>query len=198
MKFARRIQQALLALSTGLAMLAVPAAQADTIEIKALTEQLQLAPGTDATLQFKFDFGTAPLEFFAFDFVVAFNGSQIAINPADMTMSFSDGAPNLGGGETETNLTPLGYHYGWATLGIDPNPTVSGTGLLSVKLHNLALASQSQLVVGLVYSTPTQDDIEVLAGTILTPVPEPASWALALAGIGFFVVLRRRGAAQAV
>lgn len=193
MKFARWTHKALLALSTGLAMLAAPAAQAVTIT--PLTQELQLAPGADATLQFQFDFGSEPLTFIAFDFAVAFDASQISVDPAEMTMSFSQGAPDLSGGVTEINQNALGFHYGWATLGVPPYPSIQGTGLLSVKLHNLALSGRSPLVVGLIYSTPLQDDLEAVGGTFLSPVPEPASWMLALAGIGCFIVLRRRGAA---
>lgn len=195
MTFARRIQQALLALSAGLALLAAPAAQA--ITITPLAQKVQLAPGADATLHFQFDFGSDPLALIAFDFALAFDGKQVAVQPADLSMSFSHGAPNLDGGTLESNLTPRGFHYSWATLGESPLPTVQGTGLLSFKVHNVALVAPSEVSLRLVYSTLEADDIEQLAGTFLAPVPEPASWTLALASIGCLLVLRRRGAAQA-
>lgn len=191
-----------LALATGLALLASPAARAELtgLPITALTPTLNVAPGGEGTARFEFDFGFhgESFELLAFDLALVFDGTKLAIGADDLFMSFEKGAPNLDGGTMVINdEVPGVVAFSWAYQDGELPVVAGGKGVLSVDLRNIGLlpGQSGLLALGLIYSTGSADDLTAGVGMQVSAVPEPASAMLLLAGLGVFFLLRRRGAA---
>ena len=198
------LRRAGLGLAAGLALLAAPAARAELngLPITALTPTLNLAPGGQDTARFEFDLGFhgESFELLAFDLALIFDGNQLDIDVADVSMTFENGAPLLGGGELVTYDGPPGLvTFSWAYQDGELPVVPAGKGVLSVDLRNIGLQAgqTSVLTLGLVYSTGSADDLGSGTTVLVSAVPEPDSALLLVAGLGLFFLLRRRGAVQA-
>ena len=186
--FARYLARFLAALGAGLTLFG---AQALT-----LTPQqagLTLQPGASATARFDFDFGATPLEFYAVQLDLSFDAAQIGADVNAITFGFSGTAPDFSLGDFQRANHAGGATITWV-IGVAPGlPSVLGSGVLSVELSNLGVIGSTPLKLDWIVSTLDEDlsasaQIDVAAA----PVPEPASWMLALAGGGLLLARRSR------
>ncbi|MBT9501106.1 MAG: hypothetical protein IV092_07665 [Burkholderiaceae bacterium] len=197
--FASLLQRTLLPLAASLAMLTTSSQAA--ITLTPVQSPVLVAPGAQAQVEFKVDFGGDPLELISFDLGLVYDAAKLSLDMAP-TFQYGGPAPDFSAGSFVGNALPGVYVITWA-LGAPPFPdpfvlpTFAGEGVLRFSFTNTGLSSGSTaLILGLAYST-LDEDLE--AGTVATvsalAVPEAQTWLLCLAGLAVIAVpLRRRNA----
>lgn len=167
-------------------------AQALSITPRAAT--VEVAPGGTGVAEFDIDFGGEPLAFYAFALDLNFDVTQLASNVDSVLLTFSGTEPQFSLGSFERANHDGGSSIAWI-IGMEPTlPSVSGTALLRVPFADLGVAALTPLQAHVLLFTA--DDLELYqnatVNVVTSAVPEPQSWALALAGGMLLIAVRRR------
>lgn len=165
---------------------------AQALTLTPQTPTVGLVPGGSAVAKFDVDLEGAVLELMAVQLDFLFDTGLLASGAAEsITLSFSGGT---GFPEDFIVISPsgTGASFSWITDGLSL-AQVSGAGVLSIKLSDLGLAAGTPLRAELLLSSMDEDiSANATLSVVPLPVPEPASWALALAGGCLLIAVRRR------
>lgn len=170
------------------------AAGAQALTITPRAASVQVAPGGSGTAEFDIDFGTTPLQFYAFALDVNFDVTQLGANVDDVILTFDSAEPDFSLGSFERANHDGGSSIAWI-IGAQPTlPSVSGTALLRVSFADLGVAPLTPLQAHVLLFTADDQELHQFAtvDVITSAVPEPQTWALALAGGLLLIAVRRR------
>ncbi|MBW8844330.1 MAG: hypothetical protein JF607_05080 [Burkholderiales bacterium] len=153
---------------------------------------LLVAPGGSASAEFDIDFGSTPLDFIALQLDLGFNVSRLSGDVDLVTLNFSDTEPQFALGDFIRANHDGGASVSWVIGPVQVLPRVSGMALLSVPLTDLGGAGLTPLTVNLMLSTLDDEfDAGARMDVVVSAVPEPQVWMLALlGGCGLFVMRR--------
>jgi hypothetical protein len=166
---------------------ALASAQADTFSVAAATVAFGGSSNAAASTMLTFSVLSNSLTPLTLDFTA---GGSAAI--------FSSGLVGL----FDTTIGQSVFSYGWARLGPSNVPWQGGQpfGAVSLSLQPLLLASHDYALTMKVATDASSDSqhvsISVSGLDVLSPVPEPETYALMLVGLGVIGFVARRRAAQ--
>lgn len=178
-------------LATLVASLAL-ACSANALTITPHQPSLVIAPGGTATAEFDIDFGNQPLDFISLQLDIGFNVFRLSGDVQAVTLSFSGTEPQFNLGDFVRANHDGGASISWVTGGTTL-PRVSGLAMLSVPVRDVVGHGLTPLMLDMMLST-AGDDLQAGAqiDVVVSAVPEPQSWVLALLGGCGLVVMRRR------